>query len=190
VIHPLAWVSESEVHESANVWQFASVIRGARVGAESNIAACAIVDSACLGSHCLIGHAASVHPGTLLGDDVFIGPSAVICNDSFPRAHKQGWDKRSLNGEHWTVVIDDGASIGANAVILPGVHIGADAFVPAAAVCAKDVPVGHIWLSNGMVFPLGDEAERLKRRMRFATDLVKTPTWAESIRESAREQYR
>ena len=185
MIHPQACVSDSDVHETARVWQFASVIRGSVVGAECTVAACAIVDNARLGERCLIGHAASVHPGVTLGDNVFVGPGAVICNDSFPRIHKQGWNMALFDADHRAVIVDDGASIGANATILPGVHLGAGSFVPAGSVCLKDVPAGHIWLANGMVFPLGDESERIQKRMRFASDLVRTPTWAETIREPA-----
>jgi UDP-2-acetamido-3-amino-2,3-dideoxy-glucuronate N-acetyltransferase len=56
------------------VWQFASVIRGAVIGQRCSIGAQAIVDKAKLGDCVLVGHGASIHPGTVIENDVFIGP--------------------------------------------------------------------------------------------------------------------
>jgi acetyltransferase-like isoleucine patch superfamily enzyme len=74
--------------------------------------------------------------GIIIEDDVFIGPNATFTNDAWPRSKKLF--------ELQKTVIGKGASIGANATILPGVHIGEDAFVAAGAVVTKDVPPGRI----------------------------------------------
>ncbi len=68
---------------------------------------------------------------TSLGDRVFIGPNAVLTNDRYPPSGIGG-----LVGP----VIERGAAIGANATILPGIHIGEGALVAAAAVVTRDVP--------------------------------------------------
>ena len=114
---------QTSVHDAAigartKVWQFASVIRGAKLGEDCVIGSCAIVDGATVGDRCHIGHGAQVHPGAVIGSDVFLGPGAVICNDAWPRAHKRGFDAPGV------AVIDDHASIGANAVVLAGLTIG------------------------------------------------------------------
>lgn len=72
---------------------------------------------------------------TTIGDRVFIGPSATLTNDPYPV--RQDTD---LVGP----TLEDGCSIGANATILPGVTIGEDAFVAAAAVVIDDVPPGSL----------------------------------------------
>jgi len=69
--------------------------------------------------------------GVVIEDDVFIGPNAVLTNDPYP---PHGGD--NLKGP----VIRKGASIGANATLVPGVEIGEGALVAAGAVVTKDVP--------------------------------------------------
>lgn len=183
-IHPTAIVdADCEIGEGTIIRQFASITRGAKLGRDCRIGPGAAFDGSVMGDRCVILHNLAAGPGFLLGNDVFIGPNVTLCNDAWPRAGKDGFDTSKFDGTRWAIIIDDGASVGAGAVILPGVHIGKGAMIPAGAVCAKDVPDGHILLSNGTAFPIGDESQ--KKRMRFASDLVRTPTWAETIRESA-----
>ena len=156
------------VHKTASVgartkvWPFASVLRGARLGEDCVVGSCAVVDGAQVGDRCRIGHGAQVHPGAIVGSDVFLGPSAVICNDAWPRAHKRGFDKPGA------VVIEDHASIGANATVLPGVTIGAGAMVAAGAVVARSVPARHRYLASGQVEPITDEEAKCAGRTRQA----------------------
>ncbi|RQH00353.1 acyltransferase [Natrarchaeobius oligotrophus] len=74
---------------------------------------------------------------TTIGDDVFVGPGAVLTNDEYPVRTDDG-----LEGP----TIQDGASIGANATLLPGVTVGENAFVAAGAVVADDVPPNRLAL--------------------------------------------
>ncbi len=64
-------------------------------------------------------------------DHVFIGPCAVLANDKYPVRKKS-----DLKGP----ILRYGASIGANATLLPGVNIGEGAMVAAGALVTKDVP--------------------------------------------------
>ena len=157
MIHEKAHV-EVDLPESVSVWQFASVIRGASVGEQCSIGACAIVDGATIGDGCSIGHAASVHPGSSLGRGVFVGPGAVLCNDAWPRTHKKGWQ----TPEQPTVIVEDGASIGANATVLPGIRIGRNAMVAAGAVVTCDVPGNHVFLHKGEIRRIMGEPQRLR----------------------------
>jgi len=68
---------------------------------------------------------------TRIGDHVFIGPNAVLTNDRYPPTRIGG-----LRGP----TISDGAAIGANATLLPGVCIGEGSLVAAGAVVTHDVP--------------------------------------------------
>ena len=101
MIHPLAEVArDTQIGRGTKVWQFASVIRGARIGENCNIAACAIVDGATLGDGCLVGHCASIHPGAKIGHRVFVGPLEMFCNDAWPSVGKDGFDPIRLVVRH------------------------------------------------------------------------------------------
>jgi acetyltransferase-like isoleucine patch superfamily enzyme len=66
-----------------------------------------------------------------LGDNVFIGPNTILTNDRYPPSRRDG-----LRGP----TISDGASVGANVTILPGVCIGKGSLIAAGAIVTKDVP--------------------------------------------------
>lgn len=164
MIHSQAFVEGATIAATASVWQFASVIRGSCIGEETSVGANAIVDGATIGDNCAIGHAASIHPGSVIHDNVFVGPHVVLCNDMWPSTDKAGWDKPTRA----TVVICDGASIGACAVVLPGVRVGRGAVVAAGAVVDRDVPDGLVWRRNGYISQKPDDWR--ERRMRHAND--------------------
>jgi acetyltransferase-like isoleucine patch superfamily enzyme len=141
------------------------VIRGAKVGGQCNIGSCAIVDGAILGDECLLGHGAFVGPGSVLGKRVFVGPAAVLCNDAWPSASKDGFDVRDLlNGAVVTVHVLDDASIGAGAILMPGVTIGQHSLVAAGAVVTRNVPAGFLLNRDGSLVPI--EGIETKTRMR------------------------
>ena len=87
---------------------------------------------ATIGKRCRFQCVINVPPGTIIGDDVFIGPHVQFTNDVFPRAWVPEWNCDP-------VVVGDKASIGAGAVLLPGVVIGVGAMVGAGSVVVKDV---------------------------------------------------
>lgn len=92
----------------------------------------AILDGDCtVGSRVSIQSRAYVPQRTAIGDDVFLGPAVALTNDPYPIRRES-----RLEGPH----LADGVSIGANATVLPGVSIGAESFVAAAAVVTEDVP--------------------------------------------------
>lgn len=165
--HPMSFVSENSfVCDGTKIWQFASVIRGAIIGADCNIGACAIVDGARIGDKCSVGHGAQLHPGLVAGNEVFFGPGCVVCNDPWPRVRKGDFDiSRILSGEFVTVVIGNGASLGAGAIILPGVTIGDGAMVSAGAVATSSIPDGHLLKRDGDIVVIG---RRQVARMREA----------------------
>jgi UDP-2-acetamido-3-amino-2,3-dideoxy-glucuronate N-acetyltransferase len=156
MIHPLALVDQSsEIGEGSSVWQFASVIRGSHLGRRANIGGCSVIDGAILGDDCSVGHGAQVHPGSRVGNGVFIGPGAILCNDHWPRIAKDGFDGAALlSGAVITIDVEDDVSIGAGAIILPGVRIGHHVMVAAGAVVTRGVPPHCLWKRCGAVIPI------------------------------------
>lgn len=147
-VHPCAQVDrDASIGARTRVWQFASVIRKAKIGDDCSIASCAIVDGSRLGDRVIVSHGAFIDPGMTIGNDVFVGPHVVFCNDYWPRVTKGGWfDPADLiSGKINITRIEDGASIGAGVILMPGIVIGAGAMVAAGAVVSHDVEPGHLY---------------------------------------------
>ena len=163
-IHSKAHVENAQIGARTRVWQFASITRGARLGEDCSVAPGAMLDGCQFGNRVLIGPSVSMGPGFLVKDDVFIGPSVTFCNDMWPITCKTGWRIEDLQAGKWAVIVGCGASIGANAVILPGVVIGEGAFVAAGAVCGKSVPDGHLFGRDGSLRKLAPPERRIRMR--------------------------
>lgn len=179
LIHPYAYVADSQVESGCKIWQFASILHGAMIGENTTVGATAIVHGAFVGRNCSIVGGAFIPPGVVIGNDCFIGPHAVFCNDCWPRRSKAnfsgfipaiayGNEKERLKAA--TIVVEDGASIGANATVLPGVIIGRRAMVAAGARVSSNVPKETICHWDGRISPIFDELEdkRLETRCRNA----------------------
>lgn len=130
------------IGEGSSVWHLAQVRDHARLGSNCIIGRGAYIGSgAILGNNCKVQNYALVYEPAVLGDGVFIGPAVVLTNDEFPRSvNPDGTLKSASDWESVGVTIGDGASIGARAVCIAPVKIGAWALVAAGAVVTKDVP--------------------------------------------------
>jgi acetyltransferase-like isoleucine patch superfamily enzyme len=96
-------------------------------------------NSVVIGKGCKIQPHAFIPDGVTIEDDVFIGPNVTFCNDKYPPS----------GGKEWrSTLVKARASIGAGAVILPGVVIGNDAVIGAGAVVTRSVPDEEIWVGN------------------------------------------
>ncbi|QEW00818.1 N-acetyltransferase [Microbacterium caowuchunii] len=131
-----------ELGAGTRVWHLAQVRAGARVGADCNIGRGAYIGpGVVLGDACKVQNYALVYEPAVVGDGVFIGPAVVFTNDEFPRAANPDGSLKSADDWHAVgVTVDRGASIGARAVCIAPVRIGAWALVAAGAVVTKDVP--------------------------------------------------
>ena len=141
-IHPLANVDECQIGERTRIWQFVVILKGAKIGIDCNICAQSLIEGCVvIGDRVTVKSGVQIWNGSVVGDDVFIGPNVTFTNDSYPRS-KQYSSK--FNG----IIIHNGASIGANATLLPGVTIGEKAMVGAGAVVTKDVPARAVVAGN------------------------------------------
>ncbi|ESP86910.1 acyltransferase [Candidatus Halobonum tyrrellensis] len=112
----------------------ALVREGTTAGDDVLVGTNAVLDGdVTVGSHVSIQTGVYLPPGTTVGDRVFLGPCATATNDRRPV--RQSGDP-DLDGP----TLEDDVSVGANATILPGVTVGAGAFVAAGAVVTRDVP--------------------------------------------------
>jgi acetyltransferase-like isoleucine patch superfamily enzyme len=133
-IHPKADVAECTLGEGTKVWQFVVIFEGASIGKDCNICAHSLIEGdVVIGDRVTIKSGVFVWNGITLEDDVFVGPCVTFTNDLFPRS------KKYLK-EFPKTIVGLGASIGANATILAGVHIGEFAMIGAGSVVVKDVP--------------------------------------------------
>lgn len=170
-IHSLALTDKSiSLGELTRVWAFASVIRGARFGRNCNIASGATIDGSVFGHDCIVCHNVAMGPGFVFGNGCFVGPNTTIANDSWPRAHRERFNPAEYR-DRPAVIVEDGATIGANCVILPGVRIGKNAMIAAGAVVSKDVPADMLYGVSNRMAPIGNEHEKV--RMRFAGEIIK-----------------
>lgn len=162
-IHQLAMVHPScTIGVGTTIWQFASILRGAQLGRFCTVGGCAVVDGATIGDECSISHGSQIHPGAELGNKVFVGPGAIICNDLWPSVEKVGFE---LTGQAIVKVMDK-VSIGAGAIILPGITLHIGSFVAAGAVVDVDVGPDMIFRRDRNITRV--PADWYQRRMRYA----------------------
>jgi UDP-2-acetamido-3-amino-2,3-dideoxy-glucuronate N-acetyltransferase len=142
-IHPLADVSpEATIGAGTSIWQWVLVLASARIGRDCNLNAHTLVEGgAVLGDRVTLKSGVFVWDGVTLEDDVFCGPNATFTNDNRPRS-------RQRPAAFAATLVKRGASIGAGAVILPGLTIGEGAMIGAGAVVTRDVPDGETWAGN------------------------------------------
>jgi UDP-3-O-[3-hydroxymyristoyl] glucosamine N-acyltransferase len=166
-VHPKAHVEDTcAINADCKIWQFASVTRGTVLEPGCSVAPFALLDGPRIGAGTIISMHTAIGPGFVIGERCFIGPNVVFCNDAWPTADKDGWDAEKLrSGEVVTIRVGDRVSIGAGAVILPGVSIGDGAMIAAGAVIGRNVPAGHLAKRDGSTAPINDAP---KRRMKAA----------------------
>lgn len=141
-IHPLADVAECHIGEGTRIWQFVVVLKGAQIGSDCNICAQTLIEGDVkIGDRVTLKSGVQIWDGSVIGNDVFIGPNATFSNDLYPRSKK-------YPEQYYGITIKNGASIGANATLLPGVTIGEQALVGAGAVVTKDVPPRAVVVGN------------------------------------------
>lgn len=134
MIHSLADVQTSDIGQDTNIWQFCVVLKGAKIGKNCNICShCFIENDVVIGDNVTVKCGVQLWDGITVQDNVFIGPNVTFCNDKYPKS-------KNKNFKLEKITIKNGASIGANATILPGVTIGENALIGAGAIITKDVP--------------------------------------------------
>lgn len=141
-VHPQGICESAEVGTGTRIWAFAHVLPGARIGRDCNICDHTFVEgNVVVGDRVTIKSGVQLWSGVRLEDDVFVGPNVTFTNDPYPRS-------RQYLAAHPETLVRRGASIGANATILPGITIGQNAMIGAGSVVVKSVPPNAVVVGN------------------------------------------
>lgn len=132
-IHELSDVQSKNIGEDTKIWQYCVILPGAVIGSKCNICSHVFIENDVkVGNNVTVKCGVQLWDGVELEDDVFVGPNVTFCNDKYPKSGNKNFKLEK-------VIVKKGASIGANATILPGVTIGENALVAAGSVVTKDV---------------------------------------------------
>lgn len=141
-VHANGLCESRTVGAGTRVWAFAHVLPGAQIGRDCNICDHVFVENdVIVGDGVTVKCGVQLWDGLRIGNRVFIGPNVTFTNDRFPRS-------RQYPSAFLRTIVEDEASIGANATILPGIRIGRGAMVGAGAVVTRDVPPNATVVGN------------------------------------------
>ena len=134
--HSTAVVDDGAViGEGTKIWHFCHIAAGAKIGRRCGLGQNVFVaDGVVIGDNVKVQNNVSIYAGTVVEDDVFLGPSCVLTNVTNPRSQV---NRHRL---YEKTVLRRGCSVGANATIVCGVTVGRYAFVAAGAVVTRDMP--------------------------------------------------
>ena len=132
-IHPMSDVQSKNIGSRTFIWQYCVVLPQAQIGKDGNICShCFIENDVIVGDRVTVKSGVQLWDGLRIEDDVFIGPNVTFTNDFYP--HSKQYPESFPH-----TIIRAGASIGANATILPGIEIGSGAMIGAGSVVTKNV---------------------------------------------------
>lgn len=151
MIHPSADVSpDASIGAGTRIWHDVQVRERARIGERCIVGKSAYIDlDVVIGDRVKIQNRASIFHGTTIEDGVFVGPHVVFTNDLRPRAiNPDGSLKSDADWIVSPITVRYGASVGAGAVVLPGIEIGRFALIGAGSVVTRSVPDHVIVVGN------------------------------------------
>ncbi len=172
-VHPNALCESESIGQGTRIWAFAHILPRARIGSDCNIC-----DHVFIENDVVIGHRVTIKSGVQLWDgieiedDVFIGPNVTLTNDPFPRS-------KAYPEQFARTIVRKGASLGANATLLPRLSIGQNAMVGAGAVVTRSVPpnaivVGHPARITGYVNAEDRKKLTFKTTQPDSPDIIQT----------------
>ena len=132
-VHPSAICDSKTIGSGTRIWAFTHILDEVEIGEDCNICDFVFIESGVrLGNRVTIKSGVQIWEGVEIEDDVFIGPNVTFTNDKYPKS-------RNTSFKLLKTIIKSGASLGANATILPGLTIGQNAIVGAGSVVTRDV---------------------------------------------------
>ncbi len=140
--HPHSLCESEQIGDGTRIWAFAHILPGAVIGRDCNICDHVFIENDVrVGNNVTVKCGVQLWDGVTLEDAVFIGPNVTFTNDKFPRSQQypDAFPKTR---------VCKGASIGANATILPGLSIGENAMIGAGSVVTGSVPANTVVMGN------------------------------------------
>ena len=133
-------ITEAEIGEGTLVHDQVNLYK-CKIGKNCKIDAFVYIEEGVvIGNNCKVRPFVFIPTGVTIEDDVLVGPNVTFTNDMYPKV-KGDWQLLKTS-------IKQGAAIGANSVVLPGVTIGKNALVGAGSVVTRDVPENGIMAGN------------------------------------------
>ena len=142
-MHDTALVESQHIGEGTRIWAFTHILPDALIGKNCNIGDhCFIESGVIIGNNVTVKNQTAIWEGVVIEDNVFIGPGVVFTNDMRPRSPRLPLVAERYRGKTWLqkTLVREGVSIGANAIILCGLEIGAYAMIGAGTLVSQDVP--------------------------------------------------
>ena len=131
-----------EIGDYSKIWAFATILPYVKIGEFCSIGGCTEIGrGSIIGNHVRISYGVFLPSNSRIEDYVFIGPRAVFTDDRYPVVENEDYTAEPPYVEHH-------ASIGAGAVVLPGVKIGHHAMIGAGAVVSKSVEPYCVVIGN------------------------------------------
>ncbi len=141
-VHSHALCETEKVGAGTRIWAFAHVLPQAVIGSNCNVCDhCFIENDVVIGDNVTVKSGVYIWDGVRIDDNVFLGPNVVFTNDVRPRSQQ-------YPDAFGQIVIEEGASIGANATLLSGIRVGKYAMVGAGSVVTRDVPAYALVYGN------------------------------------------
>lgn len=141
-VHSHALCESTNIGEGTRIWAFSHVLPGAKIGKDCNICDHVFIENdVSIGDRVTIKCGVQIWDGITVYNDVFIGPNVTFTNDRYPKSkiYPEAFERTT---------IENGASLGANCTILPGLTIGENAMVGAGAVVTRSVPANTTVVGN------------------------------------------
>ena len=143
-VHATAIVGDGcTIGAGTKVWHYSHIMKGATVGERCIFGQnCHVADGVVIGNNVKVQNNVSIYAGTVIEDDVFLGPSCVLTNVTNPRSQV---NRRAL---YEKTVLRRGATVGANSTIVCGVELGRYSFIGAGAVVTRSAPDYALMVGN------------------------------------------
>jgi UDP-2-acetamido-3-amino-2,3-dideoxy-glucuronate N-acetyltransferase len=133
MIHEKAEVQSKNIGKNTTVWQHAIILSGAKIGENCNINCHTFIENdVIIGDNVTIKSGVYLWDGIVIENNVFIGPNVTFTNDKYPKS-------KSYPNQFQKTIIKEFASVGAGAIIMGGIEIGAYSLIGAGALVTKDV---------------------------------------------------